>query len=110
VFVTLRHGLGTLTGTLAGALLTGGADVRVATVAAARPTAAGVTVVADDGTELDADADACIVATPARSAARILVPVPRPPQRSSRASPTRRRWSARSRTRALQGLPVAPVS
>jgi oxygen-dependent protoporphyrinogen oxidase len=71
-FVTLRHGLGTLTGALAQALLSGGADVRVASAATAVSPSAdgGVTVVAGQGTELHADA--CIIATPARPAARML--------------------------------------
>jgi protoporphyrinogen/coproporphyrinogen III oxidase len=71
-FVTLRHGLGTLPAALAQTLLTAGADVRVATGArAVRPAlGGGVEVIADDGAALSADA--CIIATPARRAARLL--------------------------------------
>jgi oxygen-dependent protoporphyrinogen oxidase len=71
-FVTLRHGLGTLVAALADTLLDGGADVQVGIGAAAVWPAGGggVTVVADDGAELHADA--CIVATPAPAAAAIL--------------------------------------
>jgi protoporphyrinogen/coproporphyrinogen III oxidase len=71
-FVTLRHGLTTLIGALAQTLLNGGADLRLGVAATAvRPAAGGgVTVVADDGAELHADA--CIVATPAPAAATML--------------------------------------
>jgi protoporphyrinogen/coproporphyrinogen III oxidase len=69
--VTLRQGLGTLTEALAQDLLISGADVRLDTAATAVHAAAGgVTIVAEQGTELHADA--CIVATPARPAAHIL--------------------------------------
>ena len=71
-FVTLRHGLGALTGALAQTLLTSGADVRIGTAATVVHPAAGggVTVGAGYGRELHADA--CIIATPARPAARLL--------------------------------------
>jgi oxygen-dependent protoporphyrinogen oxidase len=71
-FATLRHGLGTLTGALAQTLLSGGADVRVDVAATSVRLRGddGVTVATTDGAELHADA--CIVATPARRAARIL--------------------------------------
>jgi oxygen-dependent protoporphyrinogen oxidase len=71
-FVTLRHGLGTLTGALVQTLLARGADLRVGVGASAVSPAPGrgVTVVAADGSELHADA--FIVATPAPAAAGIL--------------------------------------
>jgi oxygen-dependent protoporphyrinogen oxidase len=71
-FVTLRHGLGTLTAALARTLLGGGADVRVASgarVVLPSP-GGGVEVLAGDGETLYADA--CVIATPARPAARML--------------------------------------
>jgi oxygen-dependent protoporphyrinogen oxidase len=71
-FVTLRHGLGALPAALAHGLLSGGADVRLGTaVAAVRAGAGGgVELLTDDGAALYADA--CVIATPARPAARML--------------------------------------
>jgi oxygen-dependent protoporphyrinogen oxidase len=103
-FVTLRHGLGTLTGALAQQLLAGGADVRVgvaATAVCAAP-GRGVTVVASDGSDLHADA--CVVATPASAAAAIL-------ERSSPiAAAELARLSAASATVVALAYPAAALS
>jgi oxygen-dependent protoporphyrinogen oxidase len=70
-FLTLRHGLGTLTAALAQRLLADGGDVRLAAGATAvRPAPGGVSVATGDGTEVHGDA--CILAIPAPAAARVL--------------------------------------
>jgi oxygen-dependent protoporphyrinogen oxidase len=71
-FLTLRQGLGALTDALARGLHDGGVELRPATaVTALSPaTRGGVTIVAERGVELHADA--CIIATPAQAAARTL--------------------------------------
>jgi oxygen-dependent protoporphyrinogen oxidase len=110
-FVTLRQGLGTLTGALAQELLTHGADVRLgATAAAVRPAAAA-------SPSSPTTATSC-APTPASSPPRQgRAPAcwrarPRPPRRSSRASGIPRRQSSRSPTRRPRcgGCRPAPAS
>jgi oxygen-dependent protoporphyrinogen oxidase len=71
-FVTLRNGLGALPAALAHTLLSGGSDVRLDTaVTAVGPGPdGGVELLTGDGATLHADA--CVIATPARHAGRML--------------------------------------